>query len=322
MTAKRPFIIIGIVIVAASAALAAGLMFTKPNRGIVGFSCYDMKFDYFREMEKGMRNRLFDLGYHLMVHDQQGRTDYQIQGCLALMEQDIKALVISPIDPKVLPKIVEQAHIKGIPVIIDDIGGGGSDYDAFVCPDDIECGRMAAEYLQEYLLMSPKQESPTVLIIRNSPTIAGAFSRGKGFREIATAQKWIIYDIVADGEEDNAYREMKRMLMEAPGIEAVFCTNDPMAIGVVRAIEELGRNDIKVIGVNGDLQALKLIKAGRMLASVQLYPYAMGEIAADVADMLINGQSVDFDSQEERMILMPVRLIDQTNVEEAFEALH
>jgi len=41
-------------------------------------------------------------------------------------------------------------------------------------------------------LMSETSESPAVLIMRNSPAIAGAFSRAKGFREIATEQKWIV----------------------------------------------------------------------------------------------------------------------------------
>ena len=43
-----------------------------------------------------------------------------------LINQGIGALIISPIKPDAMGPIVDAAKAKGIPVVVDDIGGGGT----------------------------------------------------------------------------------------------------------------------------------------------------------------------------------------------------
>jgi len=235
----------------------------------------------------------------------------------------VEVLIVSPINSTVMPQIVDEAHSKNIPVIVNDIGGGGADYDAFVVSDSIEGGRMAGEYLQGVFLSAKKAGNVNVVVLRNNPEVSAAHNRGNGFLEIAHEYGWnVVADIVAKGEHDTAYSMMKQLLEDNERIDAVFCTNDPMALGVSKACGEMGREDIKVIGFNGDNEALKAIREGKMLATIQQYPYAMGEIAADLADMMIKKTAIDFDLQEEKTILVPVTLIDKNNVEDAFKALH
>ena len=296
---------------------------TKDDRPQVGFSVYDMKFDFFKEMEKGTRTHLRELGYDLIVYDQKSSTENQINGCRELLEKGVEVLIVSPIDTTAMEQIVEEAHQYNVPVIINDIGGGGSDYDAFVVSDSIEGGRMAGEYLHSILLEQNKIEDINVVVFRNNPQVAVAYSRGDGFLEIANEYRWnTVEDMVAEGEMETAYTMMKELLKESKDIDAVFCTNDPMALGVVMACEEENITDINIIGFNGDVDALRAIREGRMLATVQQYSYAMGEIAADLADMMVKDVAIDFDVPEDKTILVPVLLIDSNNVEDAFKALH
>lgn len=293
------------------------------NMTQIGFSVYDMKFDFFKEMEKGTRTHLRELGYTLVVDDQKSSTENQISGCRELLQKGVKVLIVSPIDVTAMREIVEEAHGYHVPVIINDIGGGGSDYDAFVLSDGIEGGRMAGEYLHTVLLEQNRDKHARVLVFRNNPQVAVAHSRGDGFLEIANEYGWeIVRDAVVEGEKETAYMMMKNLLKETTDIDAVFCTNDPMALGVAQACEEENIEGVNIIGFNGDIDALKAIRAGRMLATVQQYPYAMGEIAADLADMLYKNVDIDFDIPEEKAILVPVLLIDSDNVEDAFKALH
>ncbi len=318
---KKLLLFLAILLVFISGAAVFRFIQPKPI-GKVGFSCYDMKFDYYKQMEKGMRSRLDDLGYDLIVHDQKSRTDLQIKGCMDMIEQGVEALIISPINPKVLGSIVDAAHEKKIPVILNDIGGGNSDYDVVVISDCIEGGRMAAQYLQEVFTKEGLLPQDTAVgILRNPPTHEGPFSRGDGFREVAEELGWQVFDNIGEGEEETAYGVTLSMLSQWPEIKAFFCTNDPMAIGVVRACKEMNRSDIRIIGFNGDIQALKLISQGHMLATIQQFPYAMGETGADIVDIFLSGQEIEFDVSEKKQILMPVRLIDQSNVDEARKAL-
>ena len=289
----------------------------------IGYSVYDMKFDFFKEMEKGTRSHLKELGYSLVVDDQKSSTEKQISGCRELLEKGVKVLIVSPIDVTAMEEIVEEAHLYHVPVIINDIGSGGSNYDAFVVSDSIEGGRMAGEYLHSVLLEQNRNDNAGVVVFRNNPQVAVAHSRGDGFLEIANEYGWqTIKDVVAEGEMDTAYNMMKELLKQTTDIDAVFCTNDPMALGVVKACEEEKITNVNIIGFNGDADALKAIRDGRMLATVQQYPYAMGEIAADLADMLYKDIEIDFDIPENKTILVPVMLIDADNVQDAFKALH
>lgn len=282
-----------------------------------------MKFDFFKEMEKGTRKHLKELGYDMLLHDQKGDTALEINGCKELIDKGIAALIVSPIKPEVLPPIVEEAHKNNIPVIINDIGGGGSDYDALVVSDCIGGGRMAGEYLQKVLNEKGISGPVDVAILRNNPSVSAAYSRGDGFREIAVEAGWnVIKDASAEGEAEVAYTVMKEILKSNPEVKGVFCTNDPMATAAARACFESGRKDILVIGFNGDIIALNAIKEGKMIATIQQFPYAMGETAADLVDMLIKGQNIEFDIPENKQILIPVKLIDKNNVDEAYAALH
>jgi ribose transport system substrate-binding protein len=295
----------------------------KSNRPKIGFSIYDMKFDFFKEMEKGTRTHLKELGYEIIVHDQKSNTERQISGCKELISKGVEVLIVSPINSTVMSQIVDVAHLNNIPVIINDVGGGGANYDAFIVSDCIGGGRLAGEYLKEEFISERRANNVNVVILRNSPEVSAAYSRGDGFLEIASECRWsVIADMVAEGEYDSAYSIMKQLLNDNNQIDAVFCTNDPMALGVSYACKELGKEGIKIIGFNGDIEALKAIREGKITATIQQYPYAMGEIAADLADMLIKKIDVDFDLPDEKTILVPVTLIDKNNVEDAFRALH
>ena len=133
--------------------LGADIKVTKSKSSLkkIGFSVYDMKYDYFKQMAKGTEKHLKELGYSMILNDQKSDADLEIKGCNELINQGISALIISPINPEVLSKIVMQAREKKIPVIINDIGGGDSDYDALVVSDCIGGGRMAGEYFEKKL---------------------------------------------------------------------------------------------------------------------------------------------------------------------------
>jgi ribose transport system substrate-binding protein len=292
------------------------------DRPVIGISLYDMKFDFFKEMEKGARTHLEEMSYRSVVEDQRSDTNKQIESCLELIGAGIKALIVSPINSTAMSRIIKEAHGKNIYVIVIDIGCNDPNYDAYVVSDGIEGGRMAGEFLKDVLERENKTTA-RVAVFRNNPEVAVAHSRGDGFLEIASEYGWYKEaDIVAEGETEPAYRKMSEMLRGGSKVDVVFCTNDPMALGVSRACIDNERKDVRIIGFNGDVEALSAIREGKMLATIQMYPYAMGEIAADLADMLIRDVPIDFDLPDSKTVLIPVALIHEGNVDNAYKSLH
>jgi len=82
------------------------------SKGKIGFSVYDMQYEYFQGMEKGTKQGIMDLGYEYILHDQKSDQTQMVSGSQDLINQDISALIISPNNPEALGPIVEAAHAK------------------------------------------------------------------------------------------------------------------------------------------------------------------------------------------------------------------
>ena len=131
------------------AAIAVALVLVVPAMAqkTIGFSVYDMQYGFFQQMEKGTKEGVTAGGYKYILADEKSDESLMVSGCDNLFAQGIGALIISPNKPEALGPIVEAAHAKKIPVIVDDIGGGGSNYDVIVISDNFKGGQLAAQYV-------------------------------------------------------------------------------------------------------------------------------------------------------------------------------
>src|SRR6202043_3970186 len=59
------------------------------------------------------------------------------------------------------------------------------------------------------------------------------------------------YVVEAGYEDSTGFRAMQKLLREDPAPDGVFCYNDPVAIGAMKAIFEAGRNVPRDIAVSG-----------------------------------------------------------------------
>lgn len=296
--------------------LAVGNSFAAKKK--IGFSVYDMQYGFFQQMEKGTKQGVTDAGYDYILHDEKSDEALMVSGSQDLINQGISALIISPNKPEALGPIVEAAHAKKIPVIVDDIGGGGSNYDVIVISDCFGGGKMAGQYAVKNL----KGGSKEAAIIKCEPSAVFAIRRGEGFKSVVTKAGFkIVKELSGHSKPEEGYQIMKDIITSNPKVQVVFCENDPMAAAAAQAAVDAKRADIMIIGFNADEIALKAIEAGTMVATVQQVPYEMGKMTAKLADQLIKGKKLKFDDKAKREIYVPVKLITKANVAEALAAL-
>ncbi|MDD2459181.1 MAG: substrate-binding domain-containing protein [Eubacteriales bacterium] len=299
-----------LVLLAVAAVVVASLL--KPK--LIGFTGYDLSLDFFHSMEVGVMEGAESLGYQSIRYDQAGDETRLVTSFKRLIEEDVAAIIVSPISPEVLPPLVDSAHEKGIPVIINDIGGGGSDYDAIVISDNWQGGVLAADFSAGYL--KGREGSRKVAIITVEPSAVYAARRGEGFKETIKARGYTVAaEISAYSKQEDGYTAMKFILEEHPDLVAVFAENDPMAVGAANAIAEAGRTDILIVGFNGDKIAQDAIAAGLMQATVAQNPEEMGRITVQLADRLIKGKNIIFDDPDKREIYVPVELVTSQNIQ-------
>jgi ribose transport system substrate-binding protein len=241
-----------------------------------------------------------------------------VTGATALLDE-VDVLIISPFKPDALGPIVQAAQEKGIPVVVNDIGGGGTPYDAIVISDNYGGGVMAAEFMDAQI-KTHEGASKKVVSIGCPPDAVYAARRNEGFEKTITELGYeVVTDLSGNSVAEQGYTVMKDALAKDPDIAGVFSCNDPMVGGASNAIKDAGKdpvNDIVTVGFNADPEAITLIQNGGLSATVAQDPYGMGALTVDLANQILGGQTPTFDNEAEREVYMEVELVTIDNVED------
>lgn len=285
---------------------------------VVGFSVYDMQYEFFQKMEAGTKAAVQAKGWEYKLHDERSDENEMVTGAQALLDQGVDVLIISPFKPSALGPIVAKAKAKGVPVIVNDIGGGGAPYDAIVISDNAGGGKLAADYMAKQITASGKT-SKNVASITCEPSAVYAARRNAGFKEAIEKQGFkVVAELSGNSKAEEGYKVMKDILAKDPTVAGVFSCNDPMGVAAANAIKDAGKSpvtDIVTVGFNADPEALTAIKAGGLAATVAQDPKAMGELTVKLAEQALAKQAITFGNAAEREVFNPVQLITKENVD-------
>lgn len=114
----------------------------------------------------------------------------------------------------------------------------------------------------------------------------------------------------ANWDQTEAYEKTEAILQSNPEITGIICGNDTMACGAVQACIDAGRDDIKIIGVDGSDDAGAYIKSGNMVGTALQQIALITEMAVEQADAYLNGTA-----PEEEKQLIPCVAITADNVD-------
>lgn len=300
------------ILLSVCALLAATPGGAAPAKKKIGFSVYDMQYGFFQDMEKGTKEAAEAAGFEYVLVDQKSSESTMVSATQDLLDQGISALIISPFKPDALGPIVDAAKAKKIPVVIDDIGGGGTDYDVIVISDNEKGGVIAADHIHS-VLKDKSSAGKKVASISCEPSAVYAARRNIGFeKHIKELGYEVVASLSANSKQEEGYKVAKDILSAHPDVAAIFCGNDPMAVGAAQAVADSGKSGVKdvyVVGFNGDEIALQAIKAGQMGATIQQVPEEMGKMTVQLATKLMNGEKLQYNNAEKREIYVPVKLI-------------
>ncbi|MFS8050009.1 substrate-binding domain-containing protein [Rhizobium sp. BR 314] len=191
-----------------------------------------------------------------------------------LETQGIDALVILPSDPDPLVNAIKEVKDKGKFVALVDRAPSSNDNsvrDLYVAGNNPALGQTAGEYI--------KKNTPDaqVVVIRGLP-IPIDQQRQDGFdKGIAGSNVKVLDRQYGNWNRDDAFKVMQDYLTKFPKIDVVWCQDDDMAVGVLQAIDQAKRTDIKyIVAGAGSKDMIKKVMDGDKLIPVDvLYPPAM-----------------------------------------------
>lgn len=189
-----------------------------------------------------------------------------------LTAQKIDALVTLPHNSDELTDPIRAVKKKGVFVtVVDRALTDPTIQDLYVAGNNPELGRVAGLYLKE------KLGKGDIVVIRGLPIVIDE-ERQKGFdAAIAGSGIKVLEKQFGNWSRDDAFKVMQDYLTKYPKIDAVWCQDDDMAVGVLEAISQAKRSDIKmVIGGAGMKEMIKRVADGDKMVPVNvLYPPAM-----------------------------------------------
>ena len=206
-----------------------------------------------------------------------------------LETQGINALVILPTDPDPLVNAIKEIKGKGTFVTLVDRSPSNNDAsvrDLYVAGNNPALGATAGDYI--------KANTPDaqVVVIRGLP-IPIDQQRQDGFdAAIKGSNVKVLEKQFGNWSSDDAFKVMQDFLTKYPKIDVVWCQDDDMAVGVLKAIDQAKRTDVQyVIAGAGSKDMVKKVADGDKLIPVDvLYPPAMVGTALELTVANLYGQ--------------------------------
>ena len=205
----------------------------------------------------------------------------------------INTLVIFPFESAALTKPVAEAKAKGIYVTVVDRGlTDTSAQDAYVAGDNTAFGKVPAEYLAKAL-----NGKGNVVALRGIPTTIDN-ERMDAFNAVMKNHPGIKVLDAKHGNwnRDDAFKVMQDYLTRFKEIDAVWAADDDMAIGVLKAIDQAKRKDIKVVfggaGAKGMVKTLMDGNDPRIQANVSYSPKFIYDAIKLTAEARIKGEKL------------------------------
>jgi len=296
---------------AATAAPAAPAEPTKKPLKI-GFSHCNLTILWMAELQTHVEKKAKELGVELVITNANDDKNKQVTDVENLISQGVDGLLIVPVDSNAAITLVEKAQAAKLPVAVASRAIASDYVLTFATGDDLEAGRLVGQYFADKLggkgnivfLPGPLGLNPVIL-------------RSQGFKEILAKypDMKIVAEQVADNNRAKAVTVMENILTANPKIDAVFGTNDEMALGAFIAMKAAGReNEALIATVGGHMETFTSIKNGEMDGCV-FYPNTMGARAFELLVDFLNGKTVP------KKEVVPSALITKENVDQYIAAL-
>jgi ribose transport system substrate-binding protein len=243
------------------------------------------------EAKKELEKKHPDLKVIVKTSKDPGEQANQLQDLVTANK--INALVIFPHESAALTKPVQQVHSKGVYVTVVDRGlTDESGQDAYVAGDNTAFGKVPAEYIAKAL-----GGKGDIVAMRGIATTLDN-ERMDAFNSVMKNYPDIhLLDAkYANWNRDDAFKTMQDFLTRFKHIDAVWAADDDMAVGVLKAIDQAHRTDIKLVfggaGAKGMIKTLKDGTDPRIKANVSYSPKFIYDAIKLTAEARLKGEKL------------------------------
>jgi len=222
----------------------------------------------------------------------------------------VKGIITWTLDPGTVAGAYKQALTKNIPIV--DFGSTSNVTSTVYDERGYGCsmGDKAAKYISSRI---PKAK---VLVV-GGPPVPSITNYTNCFVKAAKAQGLVVQEVQKNVNDTatTAQQIVQSMLTKYPDTQAIWCYNDPSALGAGAVVKSSGKSvwsgsgkGIIIEGANGSNDAAAGIKQGVITATWDPQADQMGLLSVELLAMKIKGQAPP------RLIVVPMKVWDASNI--------
>ena len=211
----------------------------------IGLLLPDFTHPFFAEIAKAIAETVRPRGYHVIISYFEEDPALERMEADSLLSRRVDGLILASSQLPGKLELFNQLRMRKLPFVLIDrpIDGVRA---SFVGVDNDAVGRLATTHLIS-------QGRRRIAHLRG-PKIGLATKRLKGYLTALKKHKMKApanYVVDAGFQDHTGYEAMKELLQVNPLPDGVFCYNDPVAIGAMKALHEAGLRvpeDVAVVG--------------------------------------------------------------------------
>lgn len=276
----------------------------------VGYSMSFSTIEWLVAQRRGVTETSEKFGFDLSVADAADKPAKQVQDLEDFVTRGMDAIIVSTYYAEAITPAIVEINKAGIPLIVLSSSlVGDADWTCRLAADNLGTAHAAGKYYVDTL----GGKGNVVLMEGKTGSVVNQ-ERSRGWREeVEKGGLTIVGHAVANYERSQALRKMEDIFQSQRDIAGVYCNNDDMALGVMQAAKEAGRQEnLMITGYDGiQPEIMAAIHRGDVHGTWQYTP--MGVEGVEVTAKILQGETVP------KQILFKSPFINKENVTEIWD---
>ena len=243
---------------------------------------------FFSEVIQGIADECLKFGYSLVLSHTNGSADDELQYLRLLQEKRVEGLFVYPVQED--NRYIDEFKKIKIPFVFLNRHTPAIECD-YVANDNQKGAYLAVEHL---IQKGHKQ----IVYMCNKPNSSSGIERIAGCKKAMSDNGLALENlkiIVCDSTMDSCYKITKQIFENKKHLSAIFCWDDKLAIGAMKAVHEKGLKmpqDIALIGYN-DIEISKYLFPP--LTTIRQATFKIGTTASKILlERLETGKSLNY----------------------------
>jgi len=292
---KHKWLTMLVVVLVVAAAWPAGGARAAEESALLGVSVPTLDDPFYTDMVAGARAMADEMDMTLVVMSADNDAATELENVNALLEQNVAALLFSPIDLETSAEAFLLAASSDVPVIMVGEGAALEDVEGMVAgvvmPDEQLIGSLAAEAICDAL-----DGEGVVVEVMDSRDEGVALERALGFADYMGEEcpDVTLTPFDVQGREDrDAFIEAFSAWLKDEDVDGVLILAQDMTLPALEASIIARMGGLTFVAFDGSEEALSALKQGRLQWVILPSGWQIGQAGVEMAAKLLAGEEVD-----------------------------